>query len=377
MAGSNELFVGLMSGTSLDAIDTVLVQFHEQEGSRKVELLAAREQPFPRDLQLALQALIESPGNVALDTVGKLDRQLGLLYAAAVNTLLDICGADRTRIAAIGNHGQTIRHSPDTSPAFTWQLGDAATIAAESGIPTVGQFRNADIALGGQGAPLVPAFHNWAFGTEAASSCVVNIGGIANVTVLQPPNPPVGYDTGPGNTLLDMWYREHQSGEFDRDGNWAARGTVIPALLERMLADPYFSRSAPKSTGREYFNLGWLRAALAGLTIEASNVQATLAELSARTIAAAIRSHMSAGHVWLCGGGARNSDLMQRIIRELPGCKVATTTDLGIAPEWVEATAFAWLARARLRGQAAGIPGVTGARKPAILGSIHLPPVET
>jgi anhydro-N-acetylmuramic acid kinase len=374
MTFRNETYVGLMSGTSLDAVDTVLVQFSEHP-SHTAELLAAREHPFPPQLQAELQAVIEAPDNVGLDTLGTLDRQLGMLYAEAVNTLLKQAGLNRQQIAAIGNHGQTIRHSPDTRPAFTLQIGDAATIAAECGIPTVGQFRNADIALGGQGAPLVPAFHEWAFSDPAKTSIVANIGGIANISVLRPSRPPEGFDTGPGNTLMDSWFHEHHEQCFDLNGDWAASGTVLPALLDKMLADPFFSRPAPKSTGREHFNLGWLDSIISCNTAAApADIQATLAELTASSIAAAIKSRIKEGNVWLCGGGAQNNHLVQRIISHLPGCSVASTAVLGIAPGWVEAVAFAWLARARLHGKAAGIPNVTGARARAILGCVHLPP---
>ena len=374
MPKGDETYIGLMSGTSLDAVDAVLVRFSELPEHR-VEMFASHEHPFPAKLQTELQTVIESPHNVDLDTLGKLDRELGLLYAQAVNALLKKSGFDRSQIAAIGNHGQTIRHSPDSQPPFTMQLGDAATIAAECGIPTAGQFRNADIALGGQGAPLVPAFHRWAFARSEATSVIVNIGGIANITVLNPSAPLSGFDTGPGNTLLDSWHRAHQQGQaFDRNGAWAASGKVAPALLNKMLADPYFARPAPKSTGREYFNLDWLRSQLGSSAAMSEDIQATLVELTAATIANSIKNCMAQGQIWLCGGGARNSYMTQRIRHHLPGIKVASTEALGIAPEWVEAVAFAWLARARLRGEATGVPSVTGARSAGVLGSLHLPP---
>ena len=374
MPRGDETYIGLMSGTSLDAVDAVLVRFSELPEHR-VEMLASHEHPFPAKLQTELQTIIESPHNVDLDKLGKLDRELGLLYAEAVNTLLMKSAVDRSMIAAIGNHGQTIRHSPDSQPAFTLQLGDAATIAAECGIPTIGQFRNADIALGGQGAPLVPAFHRWAFGRGESTSIAVNIGGIANITVLSPSAQLSGFDTGPGNTLLDSWYRAHHPGQaFDRDGEWGASGKVIPALLNKMLADPYFARPAPKSTGREYFNLPWLRSQPGIAAAANEDVQATLVELTAATIASAIKNRIAQGNIWVCGGGARNACLMQRIKHHLPGIEVANTEALGIAPEWVEAVAFAWLARARLRGEATGIPSVTGARSAGVLGCLHLPP---
>jgi len=373
MPSQNELFIGLMSGTSLDAIDAVLVRFSEQP-SRKAEMLATHEHPFPAEIRATLQKLIETPHTVDLDQLGQLDRDLGLLYADAVSALLRESSIDADSIEAIGNHGQTIRHSPDAAPPFTLQIGDAATIANTCGITTVSDFRSADIALGGQGAPLAPAFHEWAFAVDERSGFVVNIGGLGNITVLQPGTPLAGFDTGPGNTLLDAWCARHQNEDFDSDGQWAGSGKVNTALLEALLADPYFSRPAPKSTGREYFNLAWLTKRLAKINaVDAADVQATLAELTAQSIAAAIKQYADSGAVWLCGGGALNADLVDRIKNNLPMFELGTTVALGIPPAWVEAVAFAWLARERMRGAAVGIASVTGARANGILGSITLP----
>jgi anhydro-N-acetylmuramic acid kinase len=303
-----------------------------------------------------------------------LDRSLGLLYADAVNALLRESAVDPRDIKAIGNHGQTIRHRPDATPAFTLQIGDAATLANTCGIATVADFRSADIALGGQGAPLAPAFHQWAFARDDQPGFVVNIGGIANITVLQPGTPVTGFDTGPGNTLLDAWCRQHRNMRFDADGCWANSGKVITKLLGAMLADPYFAKPAPKSTGREYFNGAWLAHSLAKTGVaEPADIQATLAELTAHTIASAIKLHAASGSVWLCGGGALNADLLDRIRSNLPSFEVETTASLGIPPAWVEAAAFAWLARERLRDSAINIASVTGARASGILGSINLP----
>jgi len=373
MPSKNELFVGLMSGTSLDAIDAALVSFNEQP-SRRVELVATHEHPFPADIRTALHEIIESPHAVDLDQLGQLDRGLGLLYADAVNTLLHDSAIDAESVSAIGNHGQTIRHRPDTTPAFTLQIGDAATIANGCKITTVSDFRSADVALGGQGAPLAPAFHQWAFADDDRPGFVVNIGGLANITVLRPGAPLIGFDTGPGNTLMDGWCAEHQGENFDRGGRWASGGTVIESLLEALLADPYFAKPAPKSTGREYFNTAWL-ASLLNKTkaVNARDIQTTLAELTAQSIAISITQHADSGAVWLCGGGALNTDLTDRIKTHLPAFELATTAELGIPPEWVEAVAFAWLARERLHGAAAGIPSVTGASASGILGSINLP----
>jgi anhydro-N-acetylmuramic acid kinase len=374
MSSENELFIGLMSGTSIDAIDAALVRFSD-EPSRRVELLATHEHPFPSDTRAALIQLIESPHVVDLDQLGQLDRSLGLLYADAVNTLLRKSNVNAENISAIGNHGQTIRHRPDATPPFTLQIGDAATIANTCGIATVADFRSADVALGGQGAPLAPAFHQWAFTDNTQPGFVVNIGGHANVTVLRPGKPLIGFDTGPGNTLLDAWCMLHQKANFDADGRWASSGQVDEKLLEILLADPYFAKSAPKSTGREHFNPTWLTSKLAETeSTDVADVQATLAELTAQSIAAAINDYAKSGNVWLCGGGALNADLITRIKAQLPLFEVASTAALGIPPAWVEAVAFAWLARERMRMSATGIPSVTGARASGVQGSISLPP---
>jgi anhydro-N-acetylmuramic acid kinase len=374
MPGTSDLYIGLMSGTSVDGIDAALVRFRDDPS--RTEILATREHPLPRGLRDELHLLIEKPHSIDLDHLGHLHRQLGQLYAEAVLKLLESASVNPQQIAAIGNHGQTIRHRPDASPPFTLQLGDAATIATICGIATVTDFRSADIALGGQGAPLAPAFHQWAFGSTGSTGAVINIGGIANITVIQPAGPLLGYDTGPGNTLLDMWFRKHNQGDFDVDGKWAATGKVVPALLTTMLADPYFKLPHPKSTGREYFNTAWLEAQLdcCGEAGSAADVQATLTELTACTIAAAVRLHQGSGTVWLCGGGALNPNLRQRLTSKLGGIAVDSTATLGIEPAWVEAATFAWLARERLRERAAGPATVTGANAAAMLGAVYLPP---
>jgi len=376
MPDKTDLYIGLMSGTSLDAIDAVLVNFGD-DAKRTVDLVATHEHPFPAKLRNELQALIASGTATSLDDLGRIDRELGVTYAGAVNELLANAGTAATDVTAVGNHGQTIRHQPDAEPAFTMQIGDAATIATVTGIPTVADFRSADVALGGQGAPMVCGFHEWAFAADDSPAVVVNIGGIANVTVLQPGAEPLGYDTGPGNTLLDDWYgRHHKDSPFDADGAWAASGTVNQNLLAAMQTDSYFNRPAPKSTGREYFHSAWLDRRLQEAAADASpaDVQATLAELTASTIGTAVKSHLDKGAAYLCGGGARNADLAGRIGRALPDLQVESSLALGVDPAWVEAVAFAWLARARLQQIPAGQPSVTGARAAAILGAVYLPP---
>ncbi len=373
MPNPNDLYVGLMSGTSLDAIDAALVSFDEGSNKR-FKLIATREHSFPEDLRALIRSLIESPDATNLDVLGKLHRQLGLEYAGAVTQLLKDAAVQAGAVAAIGCHGQTVRHMPAATPPFTMQLGDPATIASITGITTVGDFRSADIALGGQGAPLAPGFHKWAFANETGA--VVNIGGIANITFLAPESNVTGYDTGPGNTLMDVWFNRHRNGRYDRNGDWAASGKCVDSLLEVMLEDPYFNQMPPKSTGREYFNLKWIEQHLQklGRDLNAADVQATLAELSARSIAIAARQHSDGKNLWLCGGGALNAYLVGRLGAALPEYSIGTTSELGLPPDWVEAVAFAWLAHMRIQGRAAGVATITGARAQAVLGSVHLPP---
>ncbi|MDP7270420.1 MAG: anhydro-N-acetylmuramic acid kinase, partial [Gammaproteobacteria bacterium] len=289
--------------------------------------------------------------------------------------LLQLSGRNSADIAAIGCHGQTIRHRPDATPSFTMQIGDAATLANQTGITTVADFRSADIALGGQGAPLVPPFHQWLVGSKSNTSVVVNIGGIANISVLLPGREPVGFDTGPGNTLLDSWCARHTNERFDKNGDWAASGQCVEGLLKYLLEDPYFGLAPPKSTGREYFNTEWLEKRMTGFgDTKPEDVQATLAELTAASISAAILSRApEAKEIWLCGGGALNKDLCQRIAARLPGASIQPTDMIGLPPAWVEAVAFAWLARARLNLDSAGSPAVTGAERPGVLGAVHRP----
>lgn len=366
---SAELFVGLMSGTSVDAVDAALVSF----SADTAQLVATHDEAFPRELRAELQQLIARPDSTSLDQIGNLGSRLTRVYANAVANLLQSAGTSPTQVQAIGCHGQTVRHQPDTDPAFTLQLGNGGELAALTGITSVTDFRSADMALGGQGAPLAPGFHAWAFGSDGPTA-IVNIGGISNITLLTPGEPVSGYDVGPGNTLLDSWCLEHTGQSYDLDGAWARTGRIDAQLLERLIADPYFSRTAPKSTGREHFHRDWLQARLTtGEAITPADVQATLTELTAATIAAAIAAGQ-ADTVWICGGGAANSLLVERLAALCGSTPIASTAELGIPPDWVEAVAFAWLARERLAGRAAACPAVTGARAAAVLGGVHLPP---
>ena len=370
---SSELFIGTLSGTSVDGIDAALVRF----GARP-ELIASHSLAFPAELKAELLAL-GRPGENEIDRLGRADVALGRLFARAVNELLAKAGVAAREVRAIGSHGQTIRHRPGFDPAFTLQIGDPNVIATETGIAVVADFRRKDLALGGQGAPLVPAFHEAVFRSAAKDRVVVNIGGIANLTALpaDPAAPVLGFDTGPGNTLLDAWARRVLGTPMDRDGTFAASGRVVPELLRAMLAEPYFAQAAPKSTGPEQFSMAWLETRLAKLAEPPSDadVQATLVVLTARSIAAAIKSLPlgAAPEVFICGGGAHNAALMRALRAELPDCKVAVTDALGVAGNWVEALAFAWLARQRVLELPGNCPQVTGASRAAVLGGVFLP----
>ncbi|MEQ9560985.1 MAG: anhydro-N-acetylmuramic acid kinase, partial [Woeseiaceae bacterium] len=372
---SGELYLGLMSGTSMDGIDAAIVRL----GDRSCEFVAGACTSYPLSIRENLQNLRSNPQHCSVDEIGQLDTAVGECFADATNGLIESSGIRREDIVAIGSHGQTIRHQPNTDPRFTLQIGDPNTIAARTGIAVVADFRRADMAVGGQGAPLAPAFHQWLFGSSRCSRAVVNIGGIANITMLPATTGAViGFDTGPGNTLLDAWIKQSLGHDLDDHGAWAGGGTINNNLLSDLLRDDYFAAPAPKSTGFEYFNLAWLKRGLAkiGDTVSSRDVQATLAELSARTIAEAVlRNAADTKELFVCGGGYFNHDLMARIEKNLPGVDVQSTTTKGIEPAWIEAAAFAWLARCRIESVPGNLPTVTGAQKRALLGGIFLPPL--
>lgn len=356
-----QLYIGLMSGTSLDGVDAVLVDLAD-----KPRFLAAQHLAFPPALRESLLALHAS-GHNEIDRAARLANELSELYASAVARVLEHSG--RSPIAAIGCHGQTVRHRPDKG--YSVQLVNPALLAERSGITVIADFRSRDIAAGGQGAPLVPAFHAHCFRDVLRHRVIVNIGGIANLTDLPPSGSVRGFDTGPGNMLLDTWARSHLGRDYDRDGEYAASGITRDALLARMLADEFFHRAPPKSTGRDHFNAEWIDA-LGVAPLAAADVQATLAELTAASIAGAIDEHCpSALEVYVCGGGAHNGDLMARLQRHLGARALESTEALGIHPDRVEATAFAWLAQRALRGEPGNLPEVTGAGGPRVLGAIY------
>jgi anhydro-N-acetylmuramic acid kinase len=363
-----ELYIGIMSGTSLDGIDAALVEFSGGEAAPSIKLHATFYQPYDAAFKQTLLAL-HRPASDELHQAQLAANDLARRYAAAASALLQQAGVTSAEVRAIGCHGQTIRHRPECG--YTLQLGNAALLAELCNITAVGDFRSRDIAAGGQGAPLVPAFHDRMLRHPDMHRVIVNIGGISNLTDLPPQRPASGFDCGPGNLLMDAWIEQWQGEPYDKDGAWAASGSLIPGLLRDLLKEPFLRALPPKSCGREQFNLDWLRARLRGGEPPA-DVQATLLELTARAIGDSIRRHCDgAREVYLCGGGAHNRTLLQRLRAILPECRVDTTEPLGLAPDWMEAIAFAWLAQQALHEQRASLPAVTGARHPCVLGAIY------
>jgi anhydro-N-acetylmuramic acid kinase len=365
-----DCFVGVMSGTSLDGVDAVVVDFTAKRG-KPCHTLGAAHVGLPTMLRDELLAL-QLPGKNELARAGSAANMLAELYAEAIGQALEAAKLTRDDVKAAGVHGQTLRHRPDLG--FTVQLNNAARVAEKAGMVVVSDFRSRDVAAGGQGAPLVPAFHAALFARQDRHRVIVNVGGIANMTDLPRDGTVHGFDTGPGNVLSDQWYARNRGAPFDAQGAWAATGKVLPKLLDVLLADPFFAASPPKSTHRDKFNLQWLedRMRETGTHEEAEDVQATLVALTARTIADAIRGYaLDADEILVCGGGANNATLMQALAAELKPRKVRTTADEGVAVEHVEALAFAWLAREALAGRPGNLPGVTGARGPRVLGAIY------
>ncbi|MDH3758568.1 MAG: anhydro-N-acetylmuramic acid kinase [Gammaproteobacteria bacterium] len=361
-------YIGLISGTSMDGVDAALMQF----GDHSVDIVSAGTSPYPEALREKLMGAARAPDTCTADVIGALDHWVGECFRDAALRLLQAAGVEPGEVRAIGSHGQTIRHRPDEDRPFTLQIGNADVIAKGTGIDCVANFRGADLALGGQGAPLVPPFHEWLFRSADVDRCALNIGGIANITVLPAaPGPIRGFDTGPGNTLMDAWIRRHRAIDFDDGGRWAASGTTIPALLETMLADPYFAKSPPKSTGFEYFNEVWL-SRLIQEDADPADVQATLADLAATTIADAIGLHApQTRELLICGGGVHNQDLIRRLEERLAQVNLASTAEFGLDPDHVEAAAFAWLAMRTMNGEPGNAPEVTGASRKTVLGALH------
>lgn len=359
-----QLYVGLMSGTSLDGVDAVLADLDHLPSV----ILSAAHVAFDAELRNQLAALTCS-GTNEIDRAGALGNQLASIYAEATLRALRDAGKTADDVLAIGCHGQTIRHRPERG--YTVQIGNAALLAELTGITVVADFRSRDIAARGQGAPLVPAFHARAFAHTDEERVILNLGGIANLTVLRRGAPPLGFDTGPGSCLMDYWVQLHLGKRYDDDGAWAAQGSVDAALLERMLDESYFRAEPPKSTGRELFNPAWLNALLR-LGANPRDVQATLLELTAISVVRAIHQHAEgAGRVIACGGGAGNTTLMRSLERRLAPLTVDSSDRHGLPAQLVEATAFAWLAQQALEGHAGSLPSVTGAKGARILGAIY------
>jgi anhydro-N-acetylmuramic acid kinase len=363
------LYAGLISGTSMDGVEAVLLDI----GEAAFAVRAATHVDYPDELAARLKRVVADPGSCDLDAYGTLDAETGMVFAGAALALLGKAGVSPAQVRAFGSHGQTVLHRPRLPLPWTLQIGDPNRIAEATGIDVVADLRRRDMAAGGEGAPLVPAFHAAAFGAAGEDRAVVNIGGISNITALPAQGPVSGFDTGPGNCLMDLWAAEHLGTPYDRDGALAARGKVVPELLAILLAEPYLALPAPKSTGRELFNSAWFRPLVAPWRERVADVQATLSQYTAATIADALtrlpgfRPH----ELLVCGGGAFNPELMRRLALQLPGVTVASTATRGIAAEQVEGALVAWLAHRFVEGLPGNLVAVTGARGPRVLGALY------
>ncbi len=353
----------------MDGIDAALMAFDPAP-----RLVFGRTYPLPAELAAEVLRLSQAEARLSLDEVGRLDTRLGQAFAAAALQALRDSGTANTSVRAIGSHGQTLRHDPRGPAPFTQQLGDANVIAEATGLVTVADFRRRDVAAGGQGAPLMPAFHAAILHSQDEDRAVLNLGGIANLTLLPRQGLVRGFDTGPANGLMDAWCALHTGESYDRDAAFARSGTVDGALLARLLAEPWFSLPPPKSTGRDQFHLEWLESRMEGATLAPADVQATLCELSAITVARALRdSQADTRRLLVCGGGVHNPLLMARLGAHLPEMLVESTAAAGLDPDFIEAAGFAWLARETLAGRPGNLPAVTGARGARVLGAIHAP----
>lgn len=371
MLDKPELYIGLMSGTSADAIDAVVVSINNQS----ISIINNHSLSYPNAIRHEILAL-STPGENEIVRMGILDQKLGDLFAQTTIELLEKSNIDADKIHAIGSHGQTIRHYPPSvsQHPFSLQIGDANIIAQQTGITTVTDFRRKDIAAGGEGAPLVPAFHNAVFSDKTKQRVILNIGGMANISILNFDNECTGFDTGPGNALMDAWIYQHKQQAYDDKGSWSKTGTSNTELLGILLGNPYFQSTPPKSTGRETFNSDWLKNCLSQTTvsIKPEDIQATLLELTAISISNSIKNYAKeCSEVYVCGGGAFNQALIQSLHNKLTPIMVTTTESLGIPPQWVEAAAFGWLAHQTMHNKPANCPKVTGAKHSAILGGIY------
>jgi len=365
-----ELYIGLMSGTSMDGIDAALVEISDS----KTHLLATHQHPVPASLNKTLHQLALNKHNIDLDMLGSCDAELGELFAEASLQLLEKNHFKPSQIKAIGSHGQTIRHQPNTQHPFSMQIGDANRIAYKTGITTICDFRRMDIAAGGQGAPLVPAFHQAAFSSAIENRAILNIGGIANFSYLPKDknNPILGFDCGPGNTLMDAWIKKIKNKAFDKDGQWAASSKPHAELLEKLLQDDFIHRPPPKSTGREYYHLDWLQQMNTFSNISHAQIQATLCAFTAHSIQYAAEHFLPPiDTLIVCGGGAHNQHLMQNLEKQLNNINIQNSDKFGIAADWVEAAAFAWLAHQTLHLRTGNLAEASGASKAVILGATY------
>lgn len=366
---SDELIIGMLSGTSRDGVDAVLVNFSHDS----MDLLHAVCTPYPPAIKLTLDQLLATGKPPTRDVADLLDENLGRFFARVAQNLVREAGMEMRDISAIGSHGQNVWHEPSGESPMSLQSGRGDLIAKNTATTVVANFRNADVMAGGQGAPLAPLLHQNLFRSETEDRAILNIGGIANLTVLPSQGAVTGFDCGPGNCLMDAWTNRHLQKSYDDNGRWAAKGDIDPDLLSRMLADPYFKQRPPKSTGVEYFNITWLTDLLGDRKPAERDVQATLAELSAQSIARSLENAGLPRRLLVCGGGVHNAFLMRRIAASLPDVVVEPTSRHGADPNWVEGLLFAWLARERLNEKVQDTPPITGANQPILLGDIYEP----
>ncbi len=364
----SDLYIGLISGTSVDGVDCALVQFENDQPN----VVCTYFSPTIPALRENILHLCKGK-DIDLELYGKVDMEIGRYFATATLELLKKASLESSAIRAIGSHGQTVFHRPSGDFPFTLQLGDPNTIAQLTGITTVADFRRRDMVVGGEGAPLAPLMHRNCFQSEENDRIVINIGGISNITILNHDGNCAAFDTGPGNVLMDYWIGKHKQLTYDDNGAWARTGEIHQRLLETLKDEPYFSLPFPKSTGRELFNAQWLESKLRTFAEElsATDVQATLLQLTIDTIVADILRNSNPAQVYVCGGGAHNSLIMEKLQESLSDCEVNTTSALGVDPDWVEAIAFAWMAKQTIEGRTIDTTAFTGARQPVILGAIY------
>ncbi|RDH83125.1 MAG: anhydro-N-acetylmuramic acid kinase [endosymbiont of Galathealinum brachiosum] len=368
----SELYIGLMSGTSMDGIDAALVEFKNSQ----IKLVSSHSHPIPKSLKKSLRQLSLDSTEASIDMLGEADTHLGLVFAEAVKSLLNEAGIKAEQITAIGSHGQTIRHRPDLQHNFSMQIGDANRISYLTGITTVADFRRKDMAAGGEGAPLAPAFHQQVFHSEKENRAILNIGGISNITFL-PKDDTLkcfGFDTGPGNMLMDAWIQKHKNKSYDNNGLWAASSTPNQTLVNALMQDAFISTKPPKSTGREHYHLDWLEQQLQQehCELDENQIQASLCQFTSDSIIYAIENFLpEIDTLIVCGGGAHNSNLMNHLSEKLMQIRLASSEDYGIHPDWVEAIAFAWLAKQTINNKPGNLPAVTGAETAIVLGAIY------